>query len=358
MANDGEEKAMKALEKIKGKIKEQHDEMSKEQRFGYFSIIYPQTVGDEAYSQNKEFSRIIIDGKVVTEKRGILTQPGKKGKGRDAYFAAIEPISNEEFEKMRSSTKDDRDRYLQRVKERKEEKPEIKFKPCGLQEYKDHFDQNPMVYNVPITKERKLNVTIVEGKVITEKRGIMTNPTKLGTANVPGVLFSYSPYVIPEPEEKKVGPKIDDKKNYKKPFAPASLAKNECFSSLKETYGGDDSQFKDLLDEFRNIKKNGRPKYEKVIPKGSTKHDKPFAPPKLISTGRDTLFSDDLYKLPPVEEKKVPASEILKMRKEKEQKKNRPAFTYNKLMNHSTFSPPITSFSCNLKKEFPKISFH
>lgn len=355
---DRSNKAEATLEKIKAKIQEQHDEMSKEQRFGYFSLIYPQTVGDEAYSGDKNEMHQIVEGKVVTDKRGIFTQPGKKGKGRDVYFAEVEPISKEEFEKMRSSTNEARDKYIQQVKEKKEEKPEIMFKPCGPQEYRDYFDQNPKVYDIPITKPRKLNVTIVEGQVITEKRGIMTNPTKLGSANVPGVLFSYPPYVIPEPENKKTGDAKDDKKSYKKPFAPASLSKNECFASIKETFGGDDSQFKNLLNEYKSIQKKGRSKYEKVLPKGSTKHNQPFSPPKLISTGRETLFNDDLYKLPPIEEKKISASEVIKMRKETEQKKNRPAFTYNKIMKHSTFSPSITSFSCNLKREFPSISFH
>ena len=66
------------------KIAREREEMDKVQRFGFFSIPYPSTVGDQAYSRNREFEHHqVVDRKVITEKRGIYTQPVKKGKGPD-----------------------------------------------------------------------------------------------------------------------------------------------------------------------------------------------------------------------------------------------------------------------------------
>ena len=51
----------------------------------------------------------------------------------------------------------------------------------------------------------------------------------------------------------------------------------------------------------------------------------------------------------------------VKERKEEEEKSKstkRMPFTYNKLMRISRFAPPISSFTTNLKKEFPTIKFH
>ena len=48
--------------------------------------------------------------------------------------------------------------------------------------------------------------------------------------------------------------------------------------------------------------------------------------------------------------------------KKEEEEKLKPyrrnPFTYNKLMKISRFSPAISSFTTNLKKEFPTIKFH
>ena len=87
-----EDKKEKAIEKAISRIEAERNEMDEVQRFGYFSIPYPATVGDGAYSKAKVYSRKIVDGKVVTEKRGIFTQPMKKGKTNDVYFKAVEPL--------------------------------------------------------------------------------------------------------------------------------------------------------------------------------------------------------------------------------------------------------------------------
>ena len=104
-------------------------------------------------------------------------------------------------------------------------------------------------------------------------------------------------------------------------------------------------------------KKRGRPKYQKPKIPGSVSHIKPFSPPKLISTGRDALFNDDLYKIPKLPET-TKNSMSLRERIEYEKAHRKNPFTYNKLMNTATFSPAISSFTCNLKREFPTICFH
>ena len=114
------------------------------------------------------------------------------------------------------------------------------------------------------------------------------------------------------------------------------------------------------LQEYREYKKVGNKRFSKSLPKGCVKHDRPFAPARLIYIGRDGLFNDDLYKLPELTEKDIKPLKTVKERKEEEEKnKNkRMPFTYNKLMKDSRFAPPISSFTTNLKKEFPSIKFH
>ena len=99
------------------------------------------------------------------------------------------------------------------------------------------------------------------------------------------------------------------------------------------------------------------------MPKGSVEHMKPFAPARLIWIGRDGLFNDQLYTLPEMTEKdkaklKVKSVRERKEEEEKSKSQRRNPFTYNKLMKTSRFAPPISSFTTNLKKEFPTIKFH
>ena len=47
-----------------------------------------------------------------------------------------------------------------------------------------------------------------------------------------------------------------------------------------------------------------------------------------------------------------------KEEEEKTKASKRMPFTYNKLMKISRFAPPISSYTTNLKKEFPTIKFH
>ena len=69
------------------------------QRFGFFSIPYPTTCNDEAYTIDYEHHHEIVDQKVVTEPRGIYTKPMKQGKGIDVYFSVEKPFTDAEIKK-------------------------------------------------------------------------------------------------------------------------------------------------------------------------------------------------------------------------------------------------------------------
>ena len=349
-------------------IAKEREEMDKVPRFGFFSIPYPSTVGDQAYSRKKEFEHHkVVDRKVITEKRGIYTQPVKKGKGPDSYFEPIEPLSNAQIDELKRKRKEDEDNYLKIVKERKEKKGLTRFKPAGPQEVIGFYNSDEhIVPDGPLTKEPDKKRFIQDRKVITEKRGIYTNPTKLGTSLNPSDYFSFyntdkelidAMKRIGEEEKLQKENERKNKKVFRKPFAPASLKKCDCFATDAETYGLDPSIEKQRLNEYREIKKKGRGKYEKPVIPGSVKHIKPFSPPKLISTGRDCLFNDDLYKMPKLSQS-VGDTRTLKERLEYEKAHRKNPFTYNKIMSIGQFSPSMSSFTCNLKRDFPTICFH
>ena len=351
------------------RIDREREEMDVAPRFGFFSIPYPQTVGDKAYSTNAEYKHKVEDRKVIIEKRGIYVQPPRKGRGNDIYFSPVAPLTDEQMNEIKAKKKADDDKYLEIVKERREKKGSDRqtFKYPGPQEmfgfYKGEESQKP---DGPLYKEKDRFRFIKDRKVETEKRGIFTNPTKLGTNLIPNDYFGYyqtSPELQDQikqkaaEEQKQKDMERDarkDPKNYKKPFLPASLKKCDCFASAADTFGIDPEEHRKGLNEFREFKKNGRGKYVKTLPPESVKHIKPFHPPKLISTGRDCLFDDNLYTMPTLkEEKKM----TLKERLELEQKNKKKPFTYNKLMDNSHFAPPISSFKVNLKRDFPSIRF-
>ena len=88
-------------------IDNERKEKDEQQRFGYFSVPYPSTIGDQAYSQKQEYHHKIVDRKVITENRGIYASGPKSGKGPDVYFPPPEPTEKllqqkEIDEKLRS----------------------------------------------------------------------------------------------------------------------------------------------------------------------------------------------------------------------------------------------------------------
>ena len=379
LSNPKSERKEQDIQKQLEQIQNDRNEMDELRRFGFFTIPYPATVGDLAYSEsNKKKSFKIVDGKIKTENRNVFVAPLKKGSGTDVYFSPVEPEPEEIIEKHKKMNEAEYQEMLKIVNKRKEKQPKIEFKPAGPQEtfsfYKDIPTPEPTgtLYIRPDPKR-----FILEGyKVKTENRGIFTNPTKVGFAH-PNDYFQFynaddaTQERIAVLGKKDIQDKLDKVQLRKKkipdprpPFSPASLKKCEPFSSISETYGiYTDSEKTEKLKEYAEYKKKGNPKYQKSLPKGSVKHLQPFSPARLIWTGRDGLFDDNLYTLPEMTEKDKQKLKIKTVREKKEEEEKlkpyrRNPFTYNKLMKISRFSPAISSFTTNLKKEFPTIKFH
>ncbi len=47
-------------------IDNERKEKDEQQRFGYFSVPYPSTIGDQAYSQKQEYHHKVVDRKVIS----------------------------------------------------------------------------------------------------------------------------------------------------------------------------------------------------------------------------------------------------------------------------------------------------
>ena len=218
------------IENQKQMIEQDRNEMDSLRRFGYFSIPYPATVGDEAYSKSRQRKNYqIIDGKIKTENRNIFVAPLKKGKGPDVYFSPVEPESQDTIDKYKTMNESDKKNELKKVQQRKENKANITFKPGGPQEtfgfYRDIQtpESTGTLYITPDPKR-----FIMEGqKVKTENRGIFTNPTKVGIAH-PNDYFGF--YFADEPTqeriktlgEKDIKDKLDKVQILKKKTTPSS----------------------------------------------------------------------------------------------------------------------------------------
>ena len=124
------------IKKSLEQIAQERAEKNEQQRFGYFSIPYPSTVGDQAYSQKAEYNHKVIDRKVIIENRGIYASGPKSGKGPDAYFPPPEIPENwiERNEKDRELREK---REKEKIAKEKEEKKKMKekypfpYKPPG-----------------------------------------------------------------------------------------------------------------------------------------------------------------------------------------------------------------------------------
>ena len=379
LSNPKSERKEKDIQNQLEQIQQDRNEMDHLRRFGFFTIPYPATVGDLAYSQTNEKKNYkIVDGKIETEKRNIFVAPLKKGKGIDVYFSPVEPEPQEVIDQHKNMNEIEYKALMDKVNKRKEKQPKIEFKPAGPQEtfsfYKDIPTPDPTgtLYIRPDPKRFILE----GGKVKTENRGIFTNPTKVGVMH-PNDYFQF--YFADDPTQerikmlgqKDIQDKLDKVQIRKKkipdprpPFQPASLKKCEPFSNNIETYGiYNDVEKEEKLKEYAEFKKKGSPKYQKSLPKGSVNHLRPFAPARLVWIGRDGLFDDNLYTLPEMTEKDKEKLRVKSVKEKKgEEEKIKPyrrnPFTYNKLMKTSRFAPPISSFTTNLKTEFPTIKFH
>ena len=74
---------------------------------------------------------------MITERRGIYTNPPKKGKNNDAMFTNIIVQDEAAFQKMKEKAKEEHENYLKKVRERAEKQSGFSFRPGGPQEYKD-----------------------------------------------------------------------------------------------------------------------------------------------------------------------------------------------------------------------------
>ena len=370
-------------------IDNERKEKDEQQRFGYFSVPYPSTIGDQAYSQKQEYHHKVVDRKVITENKGIYASGPKSGKGPDAYFPP--PESTEKL--MQQKEEDEKNRIEKEKKKKQQEAIEKKklkeknpfpFKPGGPQIqfsfYKKLDDDKP---ELPLAKEpEKKSKKIGNFKVKTEIRNIQASPLKTGNYPSDYFGFYYSDEgmqekfkELNEKEKAERLEKIKQSKNAqaKASFKPASLKKCDPFVSDKETYEmHNEQEIENLLNEYKEIKKKGNPRY--VKPKDPL-HDKPFSPARLKFDGRSGLFmykSEDFYmnndqrysKEYLKDWKKIKKEEndkaIKQREKENEERKKKflKPFTYNRLMKSSTFAPPISSYMVNIKRDFPNIKFH
>jgi hypothetical protein len=363
-AKDEKEQIPQKIVKIMEETKADFDEVSTIPRFGFFSIPPNQIIGDRFYSLKKEFNHKVVDHKVISEKRGIFTTPGKSGKGHDAYFQSLDTTDEGVQNRLIEGWKHDYMKHLEKVQKQKAHMPTPIFKYPGVQHYKDEFDQNPVERNFPIDKEKPRIAKIIDGKVITEKRGIFTQPMKKGFNNTPGIYFSYTP--LHENNENKINEELKNKMKKKRPqssiplqrayrtaFKPASLKKNECFSNIRETYGYEDKYFDNLKKMSDIDRKNSNKKYMVLPPPGSVKHMRPFSPAHLGKTGRDGLFDQRIWDCPQIPEKRV----IVNQREKKEYEKahRKEPFKYNIMQEQTRFSPPILTNKLNMRNNYPCI---
>ena len=124
----------RSLEEIAAERKEKDEQ----QRFGYFSVPYPSTIGDQAYSQKQEYHHKVVDRKVITENRGIYASAPKTGKGPDVYFPPPESTEKlmqqkEEDEKIREKKEKKRKEQELIEKKKLKERNPFPFKPGGPQ---------------------------------------------------------------------------------------------------------------------------------------------------------------------------------------------------------------------------------
>ena len=362
-----EDQVPESIKKIMEATKQNFDEISTQPRFGFFSIPPNQIIGDRYYSMPKEYNHKVVDRKVIIENRGIYTTIGKSGKGHDAYFQSLDTTDEGVQQRLIEGWKKDNEKHLEKVQKQKANITTPVFKYPGVQHYKDEFDQHPGERTFPIDKEKPRIAKIIDGQVITEKRGIFTQPMKKGFHNTPGIYFSYAP--LHENNENKINEQLQNKnlkkrkkrpqssvplqRAYKVAFKPASLKKNECFSNIRETYGYEDKYFNNLKKQSDIDRKNNNRKYYNPPPAGSVKHMRPFTPAHLGKSGRDGLFDQRVWDCPSIPEKRI----IINQREKKEYERahRKAPFKYNIMHEQTRFSPPIMTNKLNMRSYYPCI---
>lgn len=286
------------IKRIQSAIIKDSDTLGKKSRFGYFSIPYPQTMGDRCYAFKGKPHERDEKGKVKTMPRNIQTTIPKWGKTLDVYF---DPnfIKQDKFvlEKNKKIAVNEREELLKTIKSNKKlEVKTDKFKPSGPQTIKDIFKLKPYILNKPIFKEKERTTFYDKEnkKFILPNRNIMTSPPKKGFNNTPGILFSY-----PKTEKlNKVRPKSvmlnkheKDNNESKDVFRPANTQLNEFFVSNKNTFGLPKNLKEKLENDFKRAKSAGGQKYKKVYKDYWLKQERAFFPASGVKLGEKGYFS-------------------------------------------------------------------
>lgn len=348
-------------DQIKNKMIADSLKDERRQRFGFFSILHSNFLGDEYYSFKNNLKRD-NNGKLILEPRGIYIKPNKKGKFIDSYFDAGFIREDKNLRnKIEKISKLEQERKIEKVKKSKEKSDNYKqtFKPAGVQEYKDLIYPDTMNYKVSIWKdhEKGKNIDFKSRKIETERRGIYTQSSKKGEPCFKGVLFSYNK--IPkelylkyqelsknEYKEKIIKLKEKrEKKEFKRPFIPNSVNKCDTFQTNKELF----SLNKDSLDKLNNSYEM-RIKNSQSKRKDYVEHVSQFKPSSLIKTGEQGYFEKLTYKVIPIPKKEINLSkqELKKIKLGSHEKE----FQLNRLVDSSKFSPSIQTSLSNLKIEY------
>ena len=359
-----EDQVPESIQKIMEATKQNFDEISTQPRFGFFSIPPNQIIGDRYYSMPKEYNHKVVDRKVIIENRGIYTTIGKSGKGHDAYFQSLDTTDEGVQKRLAEGWKQDAKAHMERIAQIKNKVITPVFKYPGVQHYIDEFDKNPVKPTGTVYKEKPRIAKVVDRTVITEKRGIFTQPMKKGYHNTPGIYFNYIPFhendekivdniIQTKLKRKKKRPQssIPLQKGYKQAFKPAALKKNECFSNIKETYGYEDKYFDNLKKMSEEDRKRINQKYKKKLPPGSISHMRPFTPAHLGKTGRDGLFDQRIWDCPQIPEKRVIINQ--RERVEYERAHRKAPYRYNIMHEQTRFSPPIMTNKINMRNNYP-----
>lgn len=282
------------IEDIKGKMIQDGLKDQFKQRFGFFSVLHSNYLGDGYYSEKKSIPRD-SNGKLIVQPRGIYAKSSKKGKTLDCYFDANFIKEDKDIRSLiEKRAKEDSDKVMSKVKQAKgKENFKITFKPAGAFEYKDMFYPDTINYKDPVWKEplRGQNIDFQNRKVLTESRGIYTKPAKKGAITYEGVLFSYEKLGrdIAKKYEEDAKREIEDRMNrlkasrvnkeFKKPFVPNNISKCDTFQNNKELYSLDPRYVSELNKSFESKKKS----LESLRIKKAD-HDKPFKPASLTKS--------------------------------------------------------------------------
>ena len=285
----------KNIDELSKKMENDSNKMSPKSRFGFFSINYSAYLGDKYYSRDKK--RITDDqGKVISEKRGIYSNPAKKGKFTDSYFSAdFLKTDKETLNRLKEVSENEQKAKLEKVHKEKQNKNfQIPFRSSGVQEYKDSLYPDNMKYKIPIFKEsdKQKNCDFKERKVLTENRGVYSQPMKQGTVCMPGVLFEYQRENNDNIARKKKLNENDKKeylnkraksaeKNKKMAFVPNNIVKCDTFQTNKELFAENPSKVKELLSESQVFRKEPKKRYQKSLPKSCIGHNEAFKPASL-----------------------------------------------------------------------------